>query len=184
MQPVLTSLENFLFHEESGWGILNLGLSCFLFYLFFIYFFNFIFKLYIIVLVLPNIKMNPPQVYMCSPCWTLLPPPSPYHPSGSSKCTSPKHPVSCIEPGLATRFKIIYGFKSDTLKFHLHKFPIKFTLKCKVWWNLTRLQSHVWSRKWQLFSFSVGSMRFQSQTRLKRFSMHLQSHITTSTMRI
>ena len=41
-------------------------------YLFFltfsmIYFFNFIFKLYIIVLVLPNIKMNPPQVYMCSP---------------------------------------------------------------------------------------------------------------------
>ena len=28
------------------------------------FFFNFIFKLYIIVLVLPNIKMNPPQVYM------------------------------------------------------------------------------------------------------------------------
>ena len=24
--------------------------------------------------------MNPPQVYMCSPSWTLLPPPSPYHP--------------------------------------------------------------------------------------------------------
>jgi len=59
------------------------------------------FKLYIIVLVLPNIKMNPPQVYMCSPSWTLLPPPSPYHPSGSSQCTSPS---SCIEPGLATRF--------------------------------------------------------------------------------
>ena len=38
------------------------------------------------------------------PIWTLLPPPSPYHPSGSSQCTSPKHPVSCIEPGLATRF--------------------------------------------------------------------------------
>ena len=48
--------------------------------------------------------MNPPQVYMCSPSWTLLPPPSPYHPSGSSQCTSPKHPVSCIEPGLASRF--------------------------------------------------------------------------------
>ena len=32
-----------------------------------LFFFNFIlfFKLYIIVLVLPNIKMNPPQVYMC-----------------------------------------------------------------------------------------------------------------------
>ena len=32
------------------------------------------------------------------------PPPSLYHPSGSSQCTSPKHPVSCIEPGLAIRF--------------------------------------------------------------------------------
>ena len=48
--------------------------------------------------------MNPPQVYMRSPSWTLLPAPSPYHPSGLSQCTSPKHPVSCIEPGLATRF--------------------------------------------------------------------------------
>ena len=34
--------------------------------------FYFIFKLYIIVLVLPNIKMNPPQVYMCSPSWIRL----------------------------------------------------------------------------------------------------------------
>src|SRR5574338_32784 len=76
-----------------------------LFCVFFPFFkFYFIFKLYIIVLVLPNIKMNPPQVYMCSPSRTLLPPPSPYHPSGSSQCTSPKHPVLCIEPGLATRF--------------------------------------------------------------------------------
>ena len=30
--------------------------------------------------------------------------PSPYHPSGSSQCTSPKHRVSCIKPGLAIRF--------------------------------------------------------------------------------
>ena len=48
--------------------------------------------------------MNLPQVYVCSPSWTLFPPPSPYHPSGSSQCTSPKHPVSCIEPGLASHF--------------------------------------------------------------------------------
>ena len=54
----------------------------------------FFFKLYNIVLVLPYIEMNPPQAYMCSPSGTLLPPPSPYHPSGSSQCTSPKHPVS------------------------------------------------------------------------------------------
>ena len=30
--------------------------------------------------------------------------PTLYHPSGSSQCTSPKHPVSCIERGLATHF--------------------------------------------------------------------------------
>ena len=33
-----------------------------------------------------------------------LPPPSPYHPSGSSQYTSPKLPVSCIEPGLVIHF--------------------------------------------------------------------------------
>ena len=68
------------------------------------FFFNFIFKLYNILLVLPNIKMCPPQVYMCSTSWTLLPPPSPYHPSGSSQSTSPKNSVLCIEPGLVTHF--------------------------------------------------------------------------------
>ena len=39
------------------------------------------------------------------PSWIPLPPPSPYHPSGSSQCTSPKHPVSCIKPGLAIHFR-------------------------------------------------------------------------------
>ena len=39
----------------------------FIFFQFFFFNFFFIFKLYKIVLVLPNIKMNPPQVYMCSP---------------------------------------------------------------------------------------------------------------------
>ena len=33
-----------------------------------------------------------------------LPPPTPYHLSGSSPCTSPKHPVSCIKHRLAIRF--------------------------------------------------------------------------------
>ena len=48
--------------------------------------------------------MNLPQVYTCSPSCTLLPPPSPYHPFGSSQFTSPKHPESCIEPGLVICF--------------------------------------------------------------------------------
>ena len=56
------------------------------FYFFFLYFFKFyfIFKLYNIVLVLPNIEMNPPQVYMFP---ILSPPP-----------TSPPIPSLCVVP--------------------------------------------------------------------------------------
>ena len=53
---------------------LTLGRIRFFFLPVLLFLFYFIFKLYIIVLVLPNIKMNPPQVYMSSPSWTLLPP--------------------------------------------------------------------------------------------------------------
>ena len=68
-------------------------------------FFNvLIFLLYNIVLVLPYIDMNLPWVYMCSPTLTPLPLPSPSHPSRSSQCTSPEHPVSCIEPRLVIHF--------------------------------------------------------------------------------
>ena len=96
LQFILTKyMQMYLAYQRNQFLLMNL-----------LYFFKFyfIFKLYNIVLVLPNIEMNPPQVYTCSPSWTLLPPPSPYHPSGSSQCTSPKHPVSCIEPGLETHF--------------------------------------------------------------------------------
>ena len=41
---------------------------------------------------------------MCSPSRNPLPPPSASHHSGSSQCTSPEHPVSCMEPGLAIVF--------------------------------------------------------------------------------
>ena len=50
------------------------------------------FKFYNIVIVLPCINMYSPRVYTCSSSWTPLPPSSPYHPSGPSQCTSPKHP--------------------------------------------------------------------------------------------
>ena len=70
----------------------------FFFSLFYYYYF------YITVLVLPYIDMNPPRVYVSSQSWTPLPPPTPYHLSGSSPCTSPKHPVSCIEHRLVICF--------------------------------------------------------------------------------
>ena len=68
-------------------------------------------------MVLPNIEMNPPQVYMCSPCWTLLPPPSPYHPSGSSQCTS----------SVVGIFYRRWGFSSYLLPFLSHTHTISTT---------------------------------------------------------
>ena len=73
--------------------------------------------LYNIVLVLPYINMYLPQVYTCSPSWIPLLPASLYHPSGWSQCTSPKHPVSHIEPGLATHsYMILYMFQCHSPK--------------------------------------------------------------------
>ena len=68
-----------------------------------LYFFYFS-LLYNTVLVLPYIDMSPPWVYMSSQSWTPLPPPTPYHLSGLSPCTSTKHPISCIEHRLVIRF--------------------------------------------------------------------------------
>ena len=74
-------------------------------FLLWLFFLNFYFiLLYNTVLVLPYINMNLPRVYTCSQSWSPVPPPSPYHHSGSSRCTSRKHPVSCIEPSLAIHF--------------------------------------------------------------------------------
>ena len=69
-----------------------------------LFYYYYVFLLYNIVLVLPYINMHLPRVYTCSQSWTPLPPPSPFHPFGSSQCTSPKLPVSCIKPGLAIHF--------------------------------------------------------------------------------
>ena len=75
----------------------------------------FIFTLfYFTVLVLPYIDMNPPRVYTSSQSWNPLPLSTPYHLSGSSPCTSPKHPVSCIEHRLALHFL------HDSIHFQCH----------------------------------------------------------------
>ena len=106
--------------------------------IFFSLFFYYYYLLYNTVLVLPYINTHLPWVYTCSPSWTPLPPPSPYHPSGSSQCTSPKLPVSCIEPGLVIRFlyDIIHVFNDHTFfhpysahvyKFLMHKYTVTHT---------------------------------------------------------
>ena len=62
---------------------------------------------------------------MCPPCWAPFPPPFPSHPSGSSQCTSPECPVSCIKLGLAIYFTYeIYMIQCYSLKSsHPHLLP-------------------------------------------------------------
>ena len=54
--------------------------------------------------------MNLPRVYMSSQSWTSLPPPSPYQFSGSSQCTSPKHPASNLDWWFVS-YMILYMFQ-------------------------------------------------------------------------
>ena len=80
--------------KKNNWSICHWYLYLFTFFImcsFFNFYFYFI-LLYNTVLVLPYIDMNPPRVNMSSQY-----PPTPYHLSGSSPCTSPKHPVSSIK---------------------------------------------------------------------------------------
>ena len=105
------------------------------FYLFFFNFYFYFILLYSTALVLPYIDMNPPRVYMSSQSWTPLPPPTPYHLSGSSPCTSPKHPVSCIEHRLrGWAREMIWGGRwegGSGLGTHVHPCLIHFN----VWQN-------------------------------------------------
>ena len=95
--------------------------------------------------------MNPPQVYMCAPPRTLLPPPSPFHPSGSSQCTSPKHPVSrtflnetdicfhgsCVVRVTATVWGLFDSRSRDRISAH-HCFPT-FSAKANKMKNATNV---------------------------------------------
>ena len=80
---------------------------------------------------------------------TPLPPPSPYHPSGSSQCTSPKHPVSCIKPGLAIRsfqdFLFIFGFYCFLVDLFL--FTLLRILKCLDTFFPSKLGNFIWKKK-------------------------------------
>ena len=90
-------------------------------------------------MVSPYINMHLPRVCTCSPSWTPLPPPSPYHPSGSSQCTSPKLPVSCIKPGLAICF--LYDIVHVLMPFSQIILPLpKTAFQCCVGFCCTIMQ--------------------------------------------
>ena len=91
--------------------LLLLCMFCF----FFFFNFYFIFKLYKIVLVLPNIEVNPPQVYMCSPSWTLLPPHTIPLGGPSAPAPSIQYRASNLDWRLVS-YMIIYMFQCHSPK--------------------------------------------------------------------
>ena len=109
-------------------------------------------------MVLPYINMNPPQVYTCSPSWTPLPPPSLYHPSGSSQCTSPKHPVSCIELGQAIRF--VYDIIHVSMPFSqiIPPSPSPTESKRLFYTSVSLLLSHIQGYRYHLSLFFIIPM--------------------------
>ena len=113
--------------------------------------------LYNIVLVLPYIDMNQPWVYTCSPSWTPLPPPAPYPPSGSSQCTSPKHPV-CIEPGLAIRFLYDIIHVSMPLSQIIPPSPSPIESKRLFYTSMSLLLSHIQGYRCHLSKFHIYAL--------------------------
>ena len=86
--------------------------------------------------------MNQPWVYMCSPSRSPLPPPSPFHPSGSSQCTSPEHLSHASNLGLwSISPLIVYLFQCCSLRtFHPHLLPLVQPLWRTVWRFLKKLE--------------------------------------------
>ena len=88
----------------------------------------------------------------------LLPRPSPYNPSGSSQCTSPKHPVSCIEPGLVIRF--IYDIIHVSMPFSqiIPPSPSPTETKRLFYISVSLLLSHIQGYRYHLSKFHVYAL--------------------------
>ena len=88
----------------------------------------------------------------------LNPPPSSYHPSGSSQFTSPKHPVLCIELGLATRF--IYDIIHVSMPFSqiIPPSPSPTESKRLFYTSVSLLLSHIQRYCYHLSKFHIYAL--------------------------
>ena len=87
---------------------------------------------------------------------------SPSHHSGSSQCTSPKHPLSCIEPGLAIRF--IYDIIHVSMPFSqiIPPSPSPTESKRLFYTSVSLLQSHIQDYHYHLSKFRMLGLLSQS----------------------
>ena len=80
---------------------------------------------------------------------------------GSSQCTSPKHPVSCIEPGLATRF--IYDIIHVSMPFSLIIPPSPSPTESKrlFYTSVSLLLSHIQGDHYYLSKFHIYALVYR-----------------------
>ena len=93
-----------------------------------------------------------------SPPGSPVPPPSPYHPSGSTQCTSPKHPVSCIEPGLVIHF--LYDIIHVSMQFSqiIPPSPSPTESKRLFYTSVSLLLSHIQGYCYHLSKFHIYAL--------------------------
>ena len=99
--------------------------------------------------------MNLPWMYMCSPSRTPLPPSSPPHPSWSSQCTSPEHPVSCIKPGLVICFTYDNIHVSKPFSQIILPSPSPTESKRLFYTYVSLLLSHIQGYHYHLYKFHI-----------------------------
>ena len=92
------------------------------------------------------------------PILNPLPPPSPSHPSGSSQCTSPKHPVSCIEPGLAIYFTYDNIYVSVLFLQIISPSPSPTESKILFFTSVSLLLSFTYSHHYHLSKFHIYAL--------------------------
>ena len=87
-----------------------------------------------------------------------LPPRYPSYPSGSSLCTSPEHPVSCIEPGLVIHFT--YDNLHDSMPFsHINPpSPSPTESKRLFYTSVSLLLSHIQGYHCHLSKFHIYAL--------------------------
>ena len=92
------------------------------------------------------------------PILNPLPPPSPSRPSGSSQCTSPEHPVSSIEPGLAIHFT--YNNLHVSIPFSHVILPSPSPTESKRLFNtsVSLLLSHIQGSHYHLSKFHIYAL--------------------------
>ena len=104
------------------------------------------------------LSQHQPWVYMCPPSWTPLPPPSPSHPSGSSQCTSPECPVSCIELGLAIYFTYDNTHVSMLFSQIIPPSPSPTESKSLFFTSVSLLLSHIQGYCYHLSKFHIYAL--------------------------